>query len=228
MLATNKCIVSLATKNSRYVDGLARLSNSLRDNADRIDFLGFIHEHSVDAPLHTESNYGFKVYAIQKAIDLGYEQILWLDASVWAVAPVRPIFDIIEQQGYWFEGNRCWLGEWCNDKTLKFYDIEREEALKIPMLQSGFMGFNTKLGYDIWHLFTQGFNEGLFNGAWTNANKTESLDERVLGFRHDQSVLSCILHYLNLPYSLVAEYVQYAGEFDKVLNNKIIFKCQGI
>lgn len=212
---TNKCIVSLATKNSRYVDGLARLSNSLRDNADGIDFLGFIHEKSVDAPLHTEMPYGFKVHAIQEAIDRGYTQVLWLDCSVYAVAPVQPIFDIIEQTGFWFEGAGCWLKDWCNDETLDFYELTREE--NIPMVQSGFMGFNAanNLSNLLFTSLKLAYNQGLFKGEWSN-------------HRHDQSCMSIIANNYGIAFSHQPEYVQYAGVYDKVLNEKIILKCQGL
>lgn len=218
MTTKNKnCIVSLATKNSRYVDGLARLSNSLRDNASGVDFLGFIHEHSVGAPLHTENNYAFKVYAIQKAIDAGYQNILWLDCSVFAVAPVQPIFDIIEQQGYWFEGAGCWTGNYTNDKTLEHYGIDRSIANFIPMVQSGFMGFNMQNDdtFSLWRGFKYACNDGLFNGDWSD-------------HRHDQSLISLLIYNHTFSFSHWSEYIQYAGEFDKILNDKIIFKCQGI
>lgn len=215
MSQTNKCVVSLATKNSRYVDGLARLSNSLRDNASGIDFLGFIHEHSVGAPLHTENNYAFKVYAIQKAIDAGYTQILWLDCSVWAVAPIQPLFDIIAEQGYWFEGAGCWLSDWCTNEVLDYYKLDRVDEM--PMVQSGFMGFNTEndMGVEIFKQFKKACNEGLFNGSWSD-------------FRHDQSCISAILYNRGITFSHLPEYVQYAGLYDKQLNDSIILRCQGL
>ncbi|MFA6087473.1 hypothetical protein [Mucilaginibacter sp.] len=212
-----KCIVSLATKNSRYVDGLARLSNSLRDNASGIDFLGFIHERSVGAPLHTENNYAFKVYTIQKAIDAGYTEILWLDCSVWAVAPIQPLFDIISEQGYWFEGNGCWLGDYTNDVTLEYYGIDREVAKEIPMIQSGFMGFDTRTvsGSELWNGLKSACELGLFNGDWAN-------------HRHDQSCLSAILYSYFVKFNHLPEYVQYAGLYDKQSNDSIILRCQGL
>ena len=217
MTRTNKCIVSLATKNSRYVDGLARLSNSLRDNAGDVDFLGFIHETSVGSPLHVQHPYAFKMFTIEKAIDAGYTQILWLDVSAYAVAPVQPIFDIIEKQGYWFEGAGCWLGDWCNDETLAFYGYERDTAKILPMCQSGFMGFNLKnsIGYTLWEDFKIGYYNDLFKGSWAD-------------HRHDQSVISAVLNMNGINFSHQPEYVQYGGIYDKILNDKIIFKCQGI
>lgn len=226
----SKCIISLATKNSRYVDGLARLSNSLRDNADGIDFLGFIHERGVDAPLHTENPYGFKVYALAKSVGLGYRQILWLDASVWAVAPVQPIFDIISEQGYFFEGDGCFLGEWSNDKTLGYFGINRDAAMSIPMAQGGFMGFNmdNPFGEKLFYQLNHAYDAGLFKGNWNNVDGSESADIRVKGHRHDQSSISSILHTMGLPFSPTSEYIQYGGLYDKILNEKIVFKCQGL
>ncbi|ASU34400.1 hypothetical protein [Mucilaginibacter xinganensis] len=212
---SKRAVVSLATKNSRYVDGLARLSNSLRDNADGIDFLGFIHEAAVGSPLHADNNYAFKVYAIQKAIDAGYTQILWLDCSVYAVAPVQPIFDLIEAQGYWFEGAGCWLNDWCNDETLSFYEIDSNS--QVPMIQSGFMGFNfdSYLGKLLFTNLKLAESAGLFNGSWDN-------------HRHDQSCMSAIIHNYGERFSHQPEYVQYAGIYDQILNEKIIFKCMGL
>lgn len=215
MSQTNKCVISLATKNSRYVDGLARLSNSLRDNASGIDFLGFIHERSVGAPLHTENNYAFKVYAIQKAIDAGYTDILWLDCSVFAVAPIQPLFDIISEQGYWFEGAGCWLSDWCTNAVLDYYKLDQVDEM--PMIQSGFMGFNMGdgTGSELFRLFKKACDEGLFNGSWAD-------------FRHDQSCISAILYNRGINFSHLPEYVQYAGIYDKQLNDKIILRCQGM
>lgn len=228
MNKNKRCIVSLATKNSSYVDGLARLSNSLRDNASGIDFLGFIHEASVGAPLHTENNYAFKVYAIQKAIDAGYQSVLWLDASVYAVAPVQPIFDMIERDGYWFEGAGCWLGNWCNDMTLAYYNLDRDSATSIPMIQSGFMGFNiNKRGCELFNRLKLACDWGLFNGNWSNDDRSQG-DERCLGHRHDQAIMSAILSNYANNFSHEPEYVQYAGIYDKVINDKIIFKCMGL
>ena len=215
---TNKSvIISLGTKNSRYVDGLARLSNSLRDNADGIDFLGFIHEYSVNAPLHTQHPYAFKYHALKKMIDLGYKRILWLDVSVFAVAPVQPIFDLIENNGYFFEGAGCMLGDWCNDITLNFYGISRNIAKEIPMMQAGFMGFNLDhiIGQTIWNELNIAYQNDLFKGSWDD-------------HRHEQSCISAILDKHSIPFNPVPEYVQYGGIFDKILNEKIIFKCKGL
>lgn len=226
-----RAIVSLATKNSRYVDGLCRLSNSLRDNADGIDFLGFIHEKSVDAPLHTKVPYGFKVFALSKAIlELGYNEVLWLDCSVWAVAPVQPIFDIISEQGYFFEGNGCFLGEWCNDKTLEHYGIDRDAAMSIPMVQGGFLGFDlaSTMGDKLFYQLKEAYDAGLFEGKWDNLDSSESTDDRVRGHRHEQSCMSAIVYIIGAEFSHTSERIQYAGLYDQVQSDKIIFKCQGL
>ena len=227
---STRAIISLATKNSRYVDAIARLSDSLRNNADGIDFLGFIHERSVDAPLHNEVPYGFKIYAIAKAMELEYTEVLWLDASVFAVAPVNSIFDIISEQGYFFEGNGCFLGEWCNDKTLEYYEIDRDTAMSIPMVQGGFLGFNlaSDIGKKLFYQLNEAYDEGLFEGMWDNVDRSCSADERVRGHRHDQSCMSAIVHNLGVEFSHLSDRIQYAGLYDQIQSDKVIFKCQGL
>ena len=225
-----KCILSLATKNGRYVDGLARLSNSLRDNADGIDFIGFVHEYSVGAPLHAEHPYAFKIHCLQHARNLGYDQVLWLDTSAWAVAPLQPIFDIIDKEGYFFQNNGCMLGNWSNDNLLAYAGLSRDEAMDIPMVQGGFMGLNLKkeIGKNILKQLEEAYLNGVFHGAWHNRDRTESQDERCLGHRHEQSALSAIVHFKGLKGQQGDQFVQYGGIYDKIINETIVLKCQGI
>lgn len=214
-----RCIISLATKAGRYADNLARLSNSLRDNFTTGDFLGFIHEHSVGAPLHSEQPYHFKVYAFHKAKELGYESVLWLDTSVYAVGNVDRLFDTIEDQGFIFQNSGHILDNWCNEKTLNYFRITHEEAVKIPMIgNAGFLGINLSLsiGKEFLSKWTGAMNHGMFNGDWSN-------------HRHDMSCSSAIVHEMGL-FKLAYrgdQVLQYGGIFDKVINDTIILKAQG-
>jgi len=46
--------------------------------------------------------YGFKPFLFEEARDLGYENILWLDACVIPVKNVNPVFDFIKKKGICF------------------------------------------------------------------------------------------------------------------------------
>lgn len=231
MNPNKQAIISFANSAGNYVKGLARLSESLRNNFDG-DFIGFIGEASIGAPPHSENPYAFKIYAFQKAIEAGYEKILWVDSSCFAVANVQPVFDEIERDGFIFQEAGQMLGKWTNDKTLAYFGITRDEAMDMRMVgNAGFFGLNmnnptAKTFFDAWLIAME---YGLFKGTWNNSENTESLDERCEGHRHDMSVSSCLVNILGLSGLMKKgnEWLQYAGPYDKTLNDTIIFKAQG-
>lgn len=225
-------IVSFANKNGNYIHGLARLAESLRNNLNG-DFLGFVHEASVGAPLHSDSNYAFKIHATQKAIDAGYTRILWLDASCFAIKHTQPIFNEIERAGFIFQDSGHALGTWCNDITLNYFGLSRDEAMGIKLIgNAGFLGFDyeTKQGREFWQWYSLSMKLEYFNGSWHNNDKTESEDERCRGHRHDISCATAVLYKLGLLDLMKRgdEWLQYAGPYDETRNETIIIKAQGI
>lgn len=213
-------IVSFSNSRGNYAKGIARLSDSLRDNFPNGDFLGFIGESSVGAPLHIESNYAFKIHATQKAIDAGYSRILWLDASCFAISPVQPLFDEIERDGFIFQNAGHALGTWCNDKTLDYFGITRDEAMSVKLIgNAGFLGFDyaTVEGKEFWQMYKGSMERGYFHGDWKN-------------HRHDISCATAILHNMGKLHLMKEgdEWLQYGGIYDKTLNETIIIKAQGM
>lgn len=226
-----KAIVSFANKRGNYVKGLSRLSESLRDNFDG-DFLGFITEASIGAPAHVINPYAFKIYGIQKAIDEGYDQILWLDASAFAIKNVQPIFDEIQENGFIFQEAGHMAGTWTNDFTLKHFGITRDEAMEMKMVgNAGFLGldFSHVDAVDFFTRWRESMKAGCFKGLWNNDHKSESEDERCRGHRHDMSCSSIILNQMGLIDLAKKgdEWLQYAGVFEATLNDTIIIKAQG-
>lgn len=215
---SKNCIVSLATKNGVYVDRLARLSDSLRDNLTDGDFIGFINEVSVGAESHLLNPYSFKIHAIKKCIEAGYKNILWADTSLYAIKNVNDIFEQINTEGYFFHDSTHYLGKWCNDFTLDYFGITKEEVINFPMIHAGFLGFNfdNEISLFIFKEWEKAMQNDCFKGDWEN-------------HRHDMSALNCILYKYNIKCSikLNEDYLQYAGLYDQVLGEKIIFKAQG-
>lgn len=232
-MSTNKsCIVSFANDKNSYINNLARLSNSLRTNSTGIDFVGFVGEASCNAPLHSDVPYGFKISAIQKVIENGYEKVLWLDSSCFAIAQVQPIFDEIEKDEFIFQDSGHWLGCWANDFSLNYFGITRDMAMDLRMIgNAGFLGFDfTKpRPNEFFSRWKQSMIDGCFTGAWHNNDKTESQDERCRGHRHDMVCSSALVHNMGLKPLMKGgeEWLQYAGIYDKTLNDTIIIKAQG-
>lgn len=225
-----RAIVTFANEKGNYMKGLARLSDSLRNNFDG-DLIAFTNEASIGSPTHEENPYAFKIYAIQKAIDAGYTQILWLDCSCYAIAPLKTVFDIVDSRGYIMQDAGHYVGEWTNDAALNGFGVTRDEAMKMKCYgNAGFLGLNME--NDIASKFFSGWkfymNMGLFKGKWDNNEFTESIDPRVRGHRHDLSVGSLMANRLGMKYVLGDQYLQYAGPYDEAANATIVIKAQGL
>lgn len=212
-----KAIVTLANNKGNYRQGLARLSDSLRNNFDG-DFFGYTDEKQVGAPKHSENMYAFKIYAIDAVRAMGYTQILWLDSSVYAVANVQPVFDVIEQEGYIMQEAGHYVGDWCNERTLRYFGITREEANKMLMYgNAGFLGlnFDNDLAAEFFKGWKIAMEDGQFIGDWSD-------------HRHDMTCGSIIANDLGMKYKKGDEWLQYAGIYDKIANDTIIFKAAGL
>jgi hypothetical protein len=188
-----RAVVSFADGAGDYRGKLQRLGDSLKGNFDG-DFLGFTDYKQIGSPKHSEIPYAFKPYAIQKAIDLGYDQILWADSCVVAKQNIQPVFDHIEKHGYvFFDNIGHSLGTWCNDRTLKHFSIDRQDSFGIQQIMACCYGLNFNRDFVV-SLFKQYKTVNLYRGKWHNADRTESNDTRVKGHRHDQAVMSAVLH----------------------------------
>ena len=201
-----KCVINFA-RGSWYAQGQQRLLDSLNEVRFDGDVLLFNNEADLGAPSHQVCPYGFKPYALARAIELGYTHVIWADASVWAIRNIQPMFDHIDKQGWMFFLNTC-TGQWTSDACLEVFGLTRDEAMKQDMLMGICMGFKTT------HPVTQQFfkewlahaNDGKsFPGSWTNKNHEVSHDPRVNGHRHDQSVASILAWKLGMSYLIPHE-----------------------
>lgn len=210
-------IVNLVTQ--KYIIGQQRLKQSLIDVNYDGDFFGFVGEESVGSPKHTENPYAFKIYAINKVRELGYTKILWLDASVYAVKNVQPVFDWISEKGIFMEAAGHLCGSWANENQLNYFKITREEAMLMPMFSAGFVAFDFEnevatMFYNIWQ---KSMLDGAFIGSWENS-------------RHDMTCGSIIANKmgLNKLYSQCGYLFSYIGSAFNTPNETAVFHLQGL
>jgi len=186
------CIVNVAT-GSNNVRGQKRLGQSLRKHGYQGDFLKWTDSYPARSPTHQQVPYAFKFYALMEAIRRGYDTILWLDASFWAVKDPMEVLRVIDARGYalWLCGFS--VGQWTKDAALPKLGITREEAFNIPLIMGGAIGISIRdrraldFTTDMFRYATDGVT---FPGAWDNKNQQVSTDPRVRGHRHDQPPIS--------------------------------------
>jgi hypothetical protein len=198
-----KCIVSVATTlkggNKFYIEAQKRQLASVEKHD--LDVLAWTDEYPPDSPTHGQIPYAFKPYAFIEALRRGYRYVLWCDSTVWVRRDTKPVFDLIETQGYvlWRNGWNC--GQWCTDAALAKQGLNRNEALTIPDFTGCCMGLD--LQHDkaakFLRLWTDAAMDGVsFPGPWTNASNLCSKDDRCLGHRHDQVIGSIIADRLGM------------------------------
>jgi len=192
------CVVSFADGVGQYQKRMQRLEQSLKGNFNG-DFLGFTSYKDIGCEPHSEVPYKFKPYAIQKAIDYGYDIVIWCDSVVYAKKPMHDFIQYLLIEGNAFFDNIGYsIGDYTNDKALDHFGIHRDYAFSIPMIMACCMGFNfTGVGKEEnLSLFTDYLllSDNLYPGEWNNDDLTESEDMRCKGHRHDQSVMSALLH----------------------------------
>ncbi len=162
--------------------------------------------HKSDDPKHHSdgkvSPYAFKAYAIKRAIEEGYENIIWMDSAVYPTKSIDDFISHIEKNGYIFFDNIGFtIGDYTSDACLKNFSWSREKSFNHPMIMACIMGLSTKSTEAM--LFFKSYlsaaNDQIsFPGSWHNHNGEVSSDMRCKGHRHDQSAASIIIADLNL------------------------------
>lgn len=193
-----KCVINFTDSTGWYPQGQRRLKASLLRVMFDGDVLTWTSHKQLGCPPHQEVPFAFKVYAVRRAQEMGYDLALWADASIYAVKPLTELFNHIETQGYMFQRALPHMtGNWCSDAALGTLGVSREKALEIEELAATCMGFNFKNSdtttfLDRWFHYA---NDGItFIGSKTNENQQVSTDPRVQGHRHDQSAASVLAH----------------------------------
>lgn len=159
---------------------------------------------------HAEMPYQFKTALIQKAIELGYERIIWLDSSMQLKKDLTPLF----RDGITTFEN---LGH----PTYKYLSDEAEAMLKrkgflpanigyyppdelekIPQIWGGAFALNFSIKNSGVFEFFEDLKEFSVNGSFKNGG---SVRGGFIAHRHDQSVMSVLVYGKSrmLPYGQI-------------------------
>lgn len=206
---SDRCLVSVAVGDP-YPELQVRLAASLDRVADCTPRCFWNGRYPPHSPTQEQAQYAFKVHALREAHRRGHSQLLWLDAGVEALKPLGELWAAFSQLGHYFLPNGYRLGNWCSDEALSLLQLTREQAWDIPLITGTVMGFDLSqpevlLVFEHWERLTA---QGAMNGAHINAavadrvmpvvgaksTGTVSTDWRVYGHRHDESVLSALIH----------------------------------
>jgi hypothetical protein len=208
-------VVNFANNVGRYIQMQQRLKQSLEKTGFDGDIFLYNHEEHItpSCPYHKSEDqhlhaigrvvpYAFKAYALQEIINKGYENVIWMDAAIYASKSIQPFIDEIEKTGYAFFDNIGFtVGDYTSDRCLEKHGWTREKAFDSKMIMACVFGLNTK-SKEAMEFFTKykhaADDKVSYIGSWHNHNGEVSSDLRVQGHRHDQSVASMIIKDMNL------------------------------
>lgn len=224
-LTQNKAVIICAGIGGWYSAGVRRLERTLNFEGWGGSVMTWT-EYPQNCPTHEEVPYYMKIAAFEEAITQGYTHILWVDASFFAVSNPMKMFDIINEQGFWFFSSGYNLAQSVNDYTLQFVGKTRDEAEQQTEWASGCVGINLenpngKALYEKWKFY---MDAGLSRGSRLHDNQSQ--DPRFLFHRQDQSCLNLAIWDLGLKNDRVEDMVSYKGTGYNP--DKIIFFIQSL
>lgn len=192
-----RAIVSVGVRGN-YVQHAQRLERSLRAYPEYERHIWF-GDYPMWSPTHEQVSHAFKLFAMLQVLRAGADQVLWVDANMYAIASPRPIFDAIDKDGVYLVDDGWKNGEWCSDAALPLLRVTREQAMKQPTIWSAVVGLDRHniVAQAILDAWARHAIDGSFNGAHTNDMHEVSEDSRVKGHRHDQTALTTIVHRLS-------------------------------
>ena len=224
-LTNNKAVIICAGIGGWYSAGVRRLERTLNFEGWGGGIITWT-KYPINCPTHEEMPYYMKIAAFEEAIRQGYTHILWVDASFFAVNNPMKMFDIINEQGFWFFSSGYNLAQSVNDTALNFVGKTRDEAEQQTEWASGCVGINMenpngKNLYEKWKFY---MDSGLSKGSRLHDN--QSADARFLFHRQDQSCLNLAIWDLGLKNDRVEDMVSYKGTGYN--SDKIIFFIQSL
>lgn len=187
----HKAVIISCGINGWYAQGVKRLERSLLFEGWGGSIITWKDEYPPQSYDHNTFPYYFKIAAFEEAIRQGYTHILWVDASMWCVKNPVKLFDLINEQGYYFFSTGYNLAQSVNDRALAATGLSRDEAEGVTEWASGLVGVNIENpdGKKLYETWKEYMDAGLSQGL-KSQNKIESQDGRFLAHRQDQSCLA--------------------------------------
>jgi len=161
---------------------------------------------------HIESPYGFKIYAIRNAVDLGIQVVVWADSAVWVVQDPKPFFELVKQKGVVFLFGGDNLSKWVNDKSLREFGLNRDDLGNTPLISGSLFGFD--FGSEVAKRFFDDWAKYEINDWFCEDDQLRPTIE-FQQHRHDEAIASLLLIRHNIEAIYAYDYFQ--GQSSQVM-----------
>lgn len=199
--ASRIAVVTFAT--GRYAGHDEKLRASVEYMCPQADVFTFQSFEELGCPQHSTNPYAFKVYAVDKVRQLGYDVIIWSDSINRLSKPLDTFLHDLHAVGVYLPADGWKLGNWANDASLRYFGVTRDEIMDIECCYACILGFDFRhpITSQFFTMWKKACQDGVFQGFWDNEHQTESADPRCRGHRHDQACADLIAYKLGIPKS---------------------------
>ncbi len=139
------CVICYSSYNQRYPKGCKRLFAKIAKS----DFRGHMHIRiggwpNIEAGDLALSHvlFAFKPCFFREMQRLGYQRVLWLDASILPVVSLNRIFEMIQEDGYFVQENSHTLEPFMNEDTAHAFNLSFEEACALQSCSAAIIGID--------------------------------------------------------------------------------------
>jgi hypothetical protein len=190
-----RCIVNVSVEgmhngagNCRpYVTkGLKRLRESLAQYPG-VQSLTWVDSWPMDSPTEAEMPRAFKVYAMERAAKEN-DVLLWVDSSMWFVRDPSPVFEWIEEHGFYGLDWGHPVGDKLSDEAVERLESSRLEVGMTPLVLGGFWGVDVRseVGRQLMAYMGRKARDGSFAGTNGRDEGPLSLAVRRMGLVADR------------------------------------------
>jgi len=188
------CLISYA-KNGRepYESALDRNKQEAQKHF-KGDFIYLKNQLPEMCDEHTVTPYQFKPFLFWQAYQQGYRKILWMDSTIVMLCDPEPIFEVMEKRGVVaFHNIGHPLVKWISDKAIETTGVDMDEHPEQIMACVVGFDLNHEKGKEIFDKWFELSQDGV------SFQNNPSSNPRFIAHRHDQAVLSALLHIHKIP-----------------------------
>jgi len=189
------CIVSVAFREPYVTHSARQMMRIHEDDAMKnIFLLYFADKLPMKDKIYTEniveefqkSLYGFKPHAIQRAIDMGYDKVIWLDPSVLPIVSMQVLIDSLDENPMIVITGDAPITKMCNQKAFDWFELKREELDGVNHIGGTMYAFNftDKKVLDVFDLWKRAEQNGIFG----------TQDEFMAGHFSDEACMVLAMH----------------------------------
>lgn len=174
---------------------------------------------------HAEVPYLFKLAMIQLARETGYTQVMWCDSTICMDKLPTHLWDLASKQGVvTFDNLGHPLLPWISDIALERLGISEEELKVVPQIMACVLMFDFSHPIAV-EIFDEWLEHGKNGVSFQNNGSTR---EGFKAHRHDQAILSGILHRRGINPQPYGDLVYEPNDTDLKFGNNFSFVNKGI